>query len=47
MIKPSHFVTPRTMHQAFGPYAELDVRPDAWWVVLKLEFWRMFYAITQ
>lgn len=47
MIKPSHFVTPRTMNQAFGPYAELDVPPAPWWEVFKLEFWRMFYAITK
>ena len=47
MIKHSHFVTPRTMNQAFGPYAELSVKPDSAWYLFKLEFWRMFYAITQ
>lgn len=46
MIKPSHFATPRTMNQAFGPYATLDVQPDPWWTLFKLEFWRMFYAIS-
>lgn len=46
MIKKSHFVTPRTMNQAFGPYASLDVEPDSLWFILKTEIWRMYYAVT-
>lgn len=46
-FKRSHYVTPRTIEQAFGPHAEFHPTKRTWWESVKLEFWRMYDAITK
>jgi len=45
LYRRSDYVAPRTLNEAFGPYAHWDTQPDSIWFIIKTEFWRIIHAI--
>jgi hypothetical protein len=42
MIKQSHFVTPRTVEEAFGPYARFETEKEPFFIRAVNFLWSIF-----